>query len=124
MIDATPIQFYKLIVSDDILNNIVFEINRYTAQKIASKLLTLFYRLNKWTDTNLTEISQAFGLLIWTGLVKLQYYELYWSSSNIFSINFGKVMSCNRFEILLKMLNFANKIQILTVQTVYSNLTQ
>jgi len=108
MIGETPIEFYKLIVSDDILNNIVLETNKYAAQQKASKLVSPFSRLTKWTDTNITEISQLFGLLLWTVLVRLPSYELYWSNSPLFSTNFGKIMSRNRFEILLQMLHFTD----------------
>lgn len=108
MIGETPIEFYKLIVRNDIINNIVLETNKYAEQQIASKLLSPFFRLTKWTDTNITEISQLLGLLLWTGLVKLPPYELYWSNSPLFSTNFGKIMSRNRFEILLQMLHFAD----------------
>lgn len=49
-----------------------------------------------------------FGILIWTGLVALPSYELYWITSNIFNTNFGLIMSRNRFEILMQMLHFSN----------------
>eukprot|EP00102_Acyrthosiphon_pisum_P013545 XP_008183155.1 PREDICTED: piggyBac transposable element-derived protein 4-like [Acyrthosiphon pisum] len=65
------------------------ETNRFAALEKASKLLSPFSRINKWFDTDMTEMKQLFGLLIWTGLVGLPTYELYWSCSKIFANNFG-----------------------------------
>lgn len=62
-----------LIADDKIINNIVIETNKYAAQKKAPKL-SPFARLNKWYDTNITEIKQLFGFLIWTGLVTFYHH--------------------------------------------------
>lgn len=59
-----------------------------------------------------------FGILIWTGLVALPSYELYWSTSNIFSTNFG-LMSRNRFEILMQMLHFSDNTTADTTNRLY-----
>ncbi|KAF0687698.1 piggyBac transposable element-derived protein 4-like, partial [Aphis craccivora] len=108
LMHGTPLDFYTLIVNDEIINKIVIETNKFAAQQKASKSLSPFARINKWFDTDETEIKQLFGLLIWTGLVSLPSYELYWSNSDIFATNFGLVMSRNRFEILLQMLHFSD----------------
>lgn len=106
--NGTPLDFYHCIVSHDIINIIVKETNRFAAQQLASKTFSPYARLNKWYDTNECEIKQLFGLLIWTGLVSLPSYQLYWSTSTIFSTKFGTVMSRNRFESLMQMLHFSD----------------
>lgn len=83
--DSSPIDFYHLIVDQNIINNIVIETNKYAAQQIASKVISPHSRLNKWYDTKESEKKCCFlGLLMWTGLVSLPSYDLYWSTSVIF----------------------------------------
>jgi len=119
LMHGSPLDFYLLIVNDEIINKIVIETNRFAAQEKASKLLSPFSRINKWFDTDMTEIKQLFGLLIWTGLVGLPTYELYWSCSKIFATNFGLVMSRNRFEILMQMLHFSDNATADTTNRLY-----
>jgi len=109
--DGSPIDFYHLIVDQNIINNIVIETNKYAAQQIASKVISPHSRLNKWYDTNESEMKCFLGLLMWTGLVSLPSYDLYWSTSVIFKTEFSTFMSRNRFEILLQMIHFADNSQ-------------
>ncbi|KAL4091618.1 hypothetical protein QTP88_026277 [Uroleucon formosanum] len=99
--DGSSIDFYHLIVDQNIINNIFIETNN---QQIASKVISPHSRLNKWYDTNES-------LLLWTGLVSLPSYDLYWSTSAIFKTEFSTFMSRNRFEILLQMIHFAGNSQ-------------
>lgn len=41
-------------------------------------------------------------------LIQLSEVGLYWSSSSLFSTNFGNVMSRNKFQILSTMIHYAN----------------
>lgn len=109
--DGSPIDFYHLIVDQNIINNIVIETNKYAAQQIASKVISPHSRLHKWYDTNESEMKCFLGLLLWTGLVSLPSYDLYWSTSAIFKTEFSTFMSRNRFEILLQMIHFADNSQ-------------
>lgn len=111
MIDASPLDFYHLLVTEDILNKIVVETNSYASQQI-SKNISPHSCVRKWKDTNLAEVKTLLGLIIWTGLVQLPSYELYWSNSVIFTTKFGSYMSRNRFEILLQMIHFSDNSQI------------
>jgi len=119
LMHGSPLDFYLLIVNDEIINKIVIETNRFAAQQKASKINSPFSRINKWFDTDIKEIKQLFGLLIWTGLVVLPTYELYWSCSEIFATNFGSVMSRNRFEILMQMLHFSDNANADTTNRLY-----
>jgi len=112
MIDGSPLDFYKLLVNDEMIEKIVIETNKYAVQQISSKHISPHSRLTKWRDTNINEMKQFLGTLIWTGLVQLPSYELYWSSSEIFKTKFGTIISRNRFEILLQMIHFADNSQI------------
>ncbi|KAE9526178.1 hypothetical protein AGLY_013809 [Aphis glycines] len=106
--DGTPLDFYQCIVSNDIIHKIVIETNRYAAQLLSARTISPHARLNKWHDTNECEIKQFFGLLIWTELVSLPSYHLYWSLSRIYSTQFGTIMSRNRFECLMKTIHFSD----------------
>lgn len=104
-----PREFYMLLVTDDIFENIAVETNRYAHQVIQEKNLKPSSRLQAWTETNKDEIKKFFGLIIWMGIVKLPTISLYWSQDILFRQTFpASVMSRNRFEIMLKMLHFAN----------------
>lgn len=59
---GSPLDFYMLIVNNEIINKIVVETNKFTAQQKASKSLLSFARINKWFDTDETELKQLFGL--------------------------------------------------------------
>lgn len=106
--NGTPLDFFLCIVSNDIIKKIFTESNRYAAQQLRCKTISPHARLSKWYDTNELEIKQLFGLLLWTGLVSLPSYHLYWSTSYIFQTQFGTIMSRNRFESLMKMLHFSD----------------
>lgn len=65
-------------------------------------------RLSKWYNTNEIEMKQLFGLHLWTGLVSLPSYHLYWSKPYIFQTHFAAIMSRKRFESQMKMLRFSD----------------
>lgn len=59
--------------------------------------------------TNKNEIKRLFGLILWMGLVKLPSVHLYWSKDPLYAQTFPrKIMSRDRFEILSRMLHFAD----------------
>ncbi|XP_053989515.1 piggyBac transposable element-derived protein 4-like [Hylaeus volcanicus] len=101
----TAEDFYALFVTDEMFEHISEQTNIYAAQSgIASQ------RTDKWTPTNKNEIKRLFGLIIWMGMVKLPSLRLYWSQDpSIFSQTFPRtIMSRDRFELLMRMLHFAD----------------
>lgn len=104
--DNQPHSFYFAFLTEEILQIIVDETNRYAEQYMQNRRST---RLDKWTPTDKDEIKRFFGLLIWMGLVKLPKYESYWCTNNTYCQSFPRtVMSRNRFELLLRFLHFSN----------------
>nr|XP_031848018.1 piggyBac transposable element-derived protein 4-like [Nomia melanderi] len=97
-------EFYALFVTDEILQHISEQTNLYATQcRITSKCT------GKWTPTNKNELKRLFGLIIWMGMVKLPSLRLYWSQDPLFSQTFLRtVISRDRFEILMRMLHFAD----------------
>ncbi|XP_066965651.1 piggyBac transposable element-derived protein 4-like [Macrobrachium rosenbergii] len=104
-----PIDVYKQIITDDIINLIVQETNRYAEQKISSVTVTRRSKLRQWIPTNNKEIEKFIGLIIYMGLVPFPETQLYWSKSILYKNEIvPKTMSRDRFLLLLQMLHFCN----------------
>ncbi|XP_015177516.1 PREDICTED: piggyBac transposable element-derived protein 4-like [Polistes dominula] len=97
---------YEQFVPDTLFEEIAEQTNLYASQQLQNKSSQ---RLCKWTLTNKNEIKKFFGLILWMGLVRLPSLHLYWSHDPAYIQTFPKkVMSRNRFELLLRMLHFAD----------------
>lgn len=109
MTNKSAYGFYGLMVSDKIFQEIVECTNLFAIHKIASKEeVSKFARLRRWTPTDLAEIKQFFGILLFMGLVKLPRLADYWSTDEVLGHPYTRtVMSRNRFELLLQMLHFS-----------------
>lgn len=111
--DITPREVYNLFVSDEIIEHIVIETNRYAADSLASENLIKKKRkknrLSKWAETTVDEMKKFLGLLLWMGLVRNGSIEEYWSTLPILSNQVAsKTMARNRFQLLLSCIHFNN----------------
>lgn len=110
--NENELTYYKLFVSEDIINTIVDQTNIYANQVIVNGIceesIGPSSRLNKWTPTDKHEIYRFLGIIIWMGLDKKPKLSDYWRNSDLYWSKAAKVMSRNRFEILLRMLHFAD----------------
>lgn len=98
--------FHKLLVTKKLFEKISEQTNVYAVQE---KSRTSSKRLAKWVSINKRKIQRLFGLVMWMGMVKLLYMNLYWSMDPLYYHPFPhKVMSRDCFEILLRMLHFTN----------------
>ena len=82
-----PIEFYKRLLNNELLDKIVDESNKYAIQTNPSSPLNL----------TRNELEQFFGILYVMSLVKMPSTRLYWSTE----FNYGKVasiMTVSRFE--------------------------
>lgn len=111
MINKSPIDFFSLLVTDDVLNKIVLRTNAYAINKISlANEASKAARIRDWVATNLTEIKKFFALIIYMGIVRLPKIADYWSTDKIMGQHFPRtVMSRNRFELLLSMLHFSQR---------------
>jgi hypothetical protein len=104
---AKPIDLFNLFISDDVINHIVFETNRYASQCIANTTITRTSALKNWKDTTSAELRKFIGLLIYMGLVPKPQILLYWSKSALYEERFApQVMSRDRFQMLLRFIHF------------------
>lgn len=105
--NKTPYDFYKLMVSDELINYIVIETNRY-AQQCKQKNTSQKSRIIKWVDTNSEEIEKFLGIIVWMGLFHLPSIQAYWQKSFLYYNKIRSLMSRNRFQLLLKTIHFNN----------------
>jgi hypothetical protein len=110
MCNSNPEDFYSLLVTDEIFENIVLQTNLFAEQKLLrTTRLKTHSRLRDWKQTDKNEIKTFFGLVLYMGLVKLPKLSDYWSNDPMFEQKYVKnKISRNRFELLLCMLHFTN----------------
>ena len=107
--NKTPFEYFSLFVSEDIFELIMKETNRNAHQFLSSHRVSRKSRFSKWKDTNKDEIKQFLGLVMFMGLVKYPSISYYWSKKPIYTSDFcSKVMSRNRFQLLLRFFHFAD----------------
>ena len=97
--------FFNLIFSDELIDIIVRETNRYARQKLAGNDT----RLAKWHDTTRQEVKAYFGICLVMGINNLPRLAMYWSSDPfIGNTGIQNIMTKNRFEELSQYLHFSN----------------
>ena len=80
-----PIDFFKLFLTDDLINMMVTETNRYADQEINKhRPLRRSSRLNLWKPVDHQEMCQFLGILLNMGCVKLPTFEHYWSTNILY----------------------------------------
>lgn len=104
--------FYKLFLSDEVINMMVLQTDLYANQQIilgvTNESITKNSRLNAWVDTNANEIHMFIALVMWMGLDRKPSLKDYWRKNPLYVNNISKHMSRNRFELLLRMFYLAN----------------
>lgn len=108
--NGTPEDFYFALMDDNIFQHIADQTNIYATQTLMNlDDITPSSRIHKWTPTDLSEIKRLFGLILYMGIVKIPNLSCYWSQEKMFKNSMAPdCMSRNRFELLLRMLHFAN----------------
>ena len=105
--DKVPYDFFKLFLTEEVLELMVTETNRYAAQSKASTKLPKA-RIHEWYDTDQKEMECFIGILIWMGLSQYPSIESYWSKSVLYENKIRNLMPRNRFQLLLKSWHFHN----------------
>lgn len=94
-------------MTDEILNDIVVETNRY-AYQLKEKTNFPKSRLHSFVDTSKEELEEFLGLILWMGLARFPSLSDYWSKSVLYQNEVKNKMPRNRFELLLRTLHFCN----------------
>ena len=107
--DSMPIEFVNLFITDEIIDNLVAETNRFASQFLQATSLKRKARASNWSATNPAEMKQFIGCLLLTGIDKKPHIEDYWSSDPLLQMPvFGNTMPRDRFALLLKFLHFSD----------------
>lgn len=112
--DDNPLSFYRLLLTDELVDLLVRETNRYAEQKliigITNETIARNSILANWTDTNRQEMLKFLGIVIWMGLDQKPRLKDYWSTNFIYKTSIHTVtrMSRCRFEALLSCLHFSD----------------
>jgi hypothetical protein len=70
MYQKDPYDFYKLFVTDDIIEHIAEQTNPYAQQQLRHKGPFQSKKSKPWAPTNTEEIEHFFGIILWMGLLK------------------------------------------------------
>ncbi|XP_040286033.1 piggyBac transposable element-derived protein 4-like [Bufo bufo] len=102
-----PIDFFKLVITEQLLQEIVLQTNLYAQQFLASNPSSFYAKPHYWKPTTVPEIKQFLALTFNMGLTKKSELRSYWSSNPIYHMPiFSAVMARARYEILMRFLHF------------------
>ena len=109
--DDDPQKFFQLFMNDEILKHLIEQTNLYAKQSIDSQTTKgkqlPHSRSKAWKLVNIYEMKKFLGLMFLTGIIRKPTLEDYWSTDRMIETPiYGKVMSRNRFEIILSYLHF------------------
>ena len=103
-----PVDYFKLFMTDDLVNHLVVQTNLYAEQYIADHPnLPPHSNVREWHFTNPREMRQFIGLVLLMGIDKRPRIDLYWSKDPLyFTPIYGQTMKRIRFRLLLRFLHF------------------
>jgi hypothetical protein len=111
LLPDTPsyLDFFHLLLTEDVFRIMSDETNRYARQFLETHTLKPFSRYQQWTDTSPGEIRVFLGLVIAMGYVRLPTIADYWSTDPVTDLPFFRsVMPRNRFELLMSFFHLSD----------------
>ena len=103
------IDLYKLFVSNEVIDLIVEETNRYYDFCMEGTSVTRHSKLKQWKYVTRKDIEEFLGVSLQMGLNQQPTYVSYWSKSKMYGVEMiQNTMSRNKFELILRFLHFAN----------------
>ena len=105
-----PIDFFKLFVTDELINTMVLETNKYAKQEINKhRPLKRSSRLKDWKAINADDMRNFLGFLPHMGCVKLPSFEHYWAKNELYGFPvFSREMPRNEFQLMVRFLHFVD----------------
>ncbi|XP_050056244.1 piggyBac transposable element-derived protein 5-like [Aphis gossypii] len=105
--DIGPMDYFKLFLTDNIIELMVIETNRNAQQFLNTQKITRGSRFSFWQPINKNDMEKFMGLLMWMGLVKMTSIADYWSKAERYKNGVApKTMSRNKFELILRFWHF------------------
>ena len=107
---VSPSELFREFISDDLIDDVVAETNRYAASmKAALGNSRPQARIRSWYNTDRRELAVFFVLMLAMGILKAPHCSDHWTTEWLYETpGFGKVMSRNRFQLLISCLHFAD----------------
>lgn len=107
--ELSSIDVYNRFLDDEILVTIGLETNRNAIQILQKNKHSKSSRIAIWQPTNKQEIRKFFGIIMYMGFVKYPKISDYCSNHILYKNQvLPKVMSGNRFQVLLQLIHFAD----------------
>ena len=95
-LDASPLDVFSLIFTDELWDTLVTETNRYAEQVRAQTPTT-----SMWTPVSKTEMKTFLGLCLCFGILKLPSRRDYWRQKKwLYQTSVPRVMSRDRFNMI------------------------
>ncbi|XP_068113414.1 piggyBac transposable element-derived protein 4-like [Hyperolius riggenbachi] len=108
----SPMDFFQLIISDELLGMIVEQTNLYAQQHIAAHPGSSYAKPGHWKPTTIPEFRTFLGLFLNMGITIKHHYKDYWSKVSIHHMGiFSCTMSRTRFLTILRFLHFNDNAQ-------------
>ncbi|XP_068112061.1 uncharacterized protein [Hyperolius riggenbachi] len=103
----TEIDFFQLFISDNLLESIVLETNRYAQQFISTNPTSHYSKPGLWKPTTIGQLKQFLGLILNMGLTKKLRYKSYWAKDvTHHKPLYSMIMPRTRYETLMRFLHF------------------
>jgi hypothetical protein len=107
--EIEPLDVYKIFLTDEVIDLIITETNRYFDDIASESPITRCSKMKDWKPVNAEDIKQFLGILIVMGLNRQPEIESYWSKNEIYGVEIVKnAMPRNKFELILRFLHFAD----------------
>lgn len=102
-----PIDYFRMIFDDDLLNLIVRETNTYAEEVFCGEGVSEKSRITRWKTVTGQELLTFFGLVLHTGTIRLNRLQDYWKTHPLFDFRcFSNHMSRDRFLLIMRCLHF------------------
>ena len=105
--EATPLQYFQLFMTDELLGIILENTNKYATKRQAEKDVR---RERSWSEPlTMPELKAYLGMNILFGIAPLPRYDLYWSKSPYFAnAGVNRIMTCKRYERISEYLHVSD----------------
>lgn len=104
-----PVALYKLFFTNEILEIIVEETNRYAVQCIVNAAYGRRQHQQAWNPVAKSELNTFIGILLIMGVVQVPEIRLYWSKKAMYTnARIKKAMKRDRFLAILKYIHFSD----------------
>ena len=105
--EDNPLAYLQLFMTDEVIEKIVVETNRYQQQQDAAH--RRFSRSRMWEPVTSADIWRFLGLIILQGVVGKPLQKWYWTTNKLLATPFfGTIMSEYKFSLIMRYLHFAN----------------